>query len=79
MLPFLKPPKRDATVIVQDRNPAKDSQEDPGLIHCAVDLCHAIEAKDYKGIAQALRAAFTILDSEPHVEGEHTLEGEDTY
>ncbi len=37
----------------------------------AEELCKAIEAKDYAGAAAALRAAFELLESEPHHEGEH--------
>lgn len=75
MLPFLKK-KRDAglgTMLVQDRKPdeTKEQSEDDGLKLAAEDLCKAVESKDYNKVAEALRAAFQILDAEPHLEGEH--------
>lgn len=38
---------------------------------CAEDLHNAMKAGNIKGIAEALRAAFEILESEPHEEGPH--------
>jgi hypothetical protein len=38
---------------------------------CAEELHEAMKSGNIKGIADSLRAAFEILDSEPHVEGEH--------
>jgi len=48
-----------------------EEQEFDSLESAAEDLCKAIEAKDYKAIAVALRAAFELLESEPHEEGPH--------
>ena len=47
-----------------------EQQENHGLNAAAMDLMHAVEHKDVKGVAMALQNAFTILDSEPHEEGE---------
>ena len=73
MLPFLKLNKE-----ASDAGPAEsierksDHEEEYDVLESAAeDLCHAIDAKDYKAIAVALRAAFELLDSEPHEEGEH--------
>ena len=49
-----------------DEEPEYDSLES-----AAEELSTAIHSKDIKGIAMALRAAFEIMDSEPHEEGEH--------
>lgn len=73
-LPFLK--KKEASVSVPSEVQLResDSEEDSdydSLEAAAEDLTHAIASKDLKGVAAALRAAFQILDSEPHEEGEH--------
>jgi hypothetical protein len=55
----------------------KVGSDDEGMDYlemCADDLKHALKAGDSKAIAAALRAAFELLDSEPHVEGPHTNE-----
>lgn len=52
------------------RESDEESEFDP-LESAAEDLCHAIEKKDYKAAAEALRAAFELLDAQPHEEGPH--------
>lgn len=79
LLPFLKNKhKKDASVIVQERAP--DSPEEPseneGLEAAAQDILSAISSNDAKSLAMALRAAFEICDSLPHVEGPHLEEEE---
>lgn len=69
-LPFLKDKKPQAGVIVEHRSES-DSKENHGLAAAAMELLKAIESKDAKGIAMALRCAFELLDSEPHEEGPH--------
>lgn len=80
MLPFLK--KKDtpgaAGVIIKRRQPdekpeGEDSQDDKdAAIHAASqDLISAIQSNDVKGVSEAIRSAFEILDSMPHEEGEH--------
>lgn len=78
MLPFLKSKPQVAGIMTIERKPdeSAESQEDSGLMSAAKDLLSAIESKDHKAIAMAIKAAFTILDSEPHDEGEHTNENE---
>lgn len=46
----------------QDRSPLEAAAE---------DLLRAIDSKDSAHLALALRAAFRVLDSEPHIEGTH--------
>jgi hypothetical protein len=43
-------------------------QEDP-LMSAADDLISAVHSKDASGVMEALRSAFTMLESQPHDEG----------
>ena len=82
MLPFLKP-KQVAGLIIQKRASDGSKEEKPedsqdqGLEAAAEDFIRAVHAKDAKGVAAAFRAAFEMLESEPHEEGPHTNEGEE--
>ena len=73
MLPFLKNMQEASASAPADpvkRNP--DNEEDYDSLHVAAeDVIAAVHAKDAKALAQALKAAFEIIDSEPHEEGEH--------
>lgn len=79
MLPFLKP-KRKEGMVIEQRTPDGQADKSPegseldGVKAAAVDLIRAMHAKDEDGVAMALKAAFEILDSQPHEEGEHTNE-----
>jgi len=55
-----------------------EGDEDQGLMACAEDLIKAIHAKDTSATASALRAAFELCDSEPHDEGPHLNDEQDT-
>lgn len=76
MLPFLKP-KTVAGLIIKHRvsdgniHEEREDKQDQGLEAACEDILMAISAKDAEHLANALRAAFDILDSEPHVEGPH--------
>lgn len=73
MIPFLKRQQEGSAsspVEKIERKPDDGSDYD-GLTAAAEDLCHAIKAEDYKAAAAALRAAFDLLESEPHEEGSH--------
>lgn len=81
MLPFLKKDRAPASTIIMNRKPdgemeEKTSEEDDnsGLRSCAEDLTRAVHAKDIDAVADAIRCAFEILDSEPHEEGPHLNE-----
>ena len=78
MLPFLKDLK-EASVSqpapVQKREPDEEQEYD-ALESAMEDFCHAEERKDYQAMAEAFRAAFEILESEPHEEYGHE-EGEE--
>lgn len=58
-----------------EKKKMQTTESEPDLLEiCAEDLKQALKADDTKAIAEALRAAFDLLDSEPHVEGPHTNE-----
>ncbi len=73
MIPFLKH-KHEASVSAPvesiKREPDEEAPYD-GLESAAEDLCNAIEAKDYAAAAAAIRAAFQLLELEPHDEGDN--------
>lgn len=78
MLPFLK--KKNAHqsgVIINDRQPDQDTDNTEEIDHegmldaCAQALITAVEDKNVPGVREAIRDMFTIMESEPHVEGEH--------
>jgi hypothetical protein len=76
MLPFLKKNISQPGMITQQRSPdsSLETEEDDsgaGISAAAQDLIDAVHAKDSAGVASALKAAFDILDSEPHEENEH--------
>lgn len=71
-LPFLQK-KKIAGVIISHRKPdeapiTESPNDDGGLEACAQDLIDATHAQDKKAAAAAMRAAFSILESEPHEE-----------
>jgi hypothetical protein len=77
MLPFQK--KQEASVVMPSESIRRtpDHEEEYDHVEAAAeDLYHAVKSGHIKGIAEALRAAFDILDSEPHHEGPHIGENE---
>lgn len=79
MLPFLRPKHQTGLMIAKmtpegHKDTDTEVSKDAGLEAAAADLMRGIEMKDSKKIAAAIRAAFQIVDSEPHDEGEHTNE-----
>lgn len=73
MLPFLKH-KQEGSMSEEDepvkRTPDEESEYDM-LESAAEDLISAVHSKDVKAVCSALRAAFEMLDSQPHEEGPH--------
>lgn len=72
MLPFLKPKAANQVgLIIKTREPdekpdeTNDDSGDHAIGACARDLISAVHARDEKGVSEALRAAFEILESEP--------------
>ena len=45
--------------------------DDDGLTTAADELIESVSRKDAQAVAAALRAAFDILESQPHEEGPH--------
>lgn len=80
MLPFLKP-KVVSGVIMSYRKPDGQEEkyhEDEELHAISEDFIQAVHAKDAQAVADAFRAAFECLESQPHEEGPH-FEDEDDY
>lgn len=73
MLPFLKN-KHEASMS-EKSEPVKRKPDDGSdydmLESASEDLIHALHSKDVKAVCSALRAAFQMLDLEPHEEGPH--------
>lgn len=74
MLPFLKRKDIGQPILsVKTRTP--DQPEETDAMHeVAKNLISAIQSNDIKSVADALRAACNIADSEPHDEGTNTDE-----
>lgn len=71
LLPFLKNKHKDVGVIVQHRapdSPEQAAESDSGLHAAAQDMLSAISSGDAARLAQAVKAAFQILESQPHEE-----------
>lgn len=82
-LPFLKPRRRDAAVIISTRKAeggqieqGEEGSLPEGLHMASEDLIRAVHSKDAAAVSEALKAAFEILDAQPHEEGPHTNDEE---
>lgn len=74
MLPFLPGRKKEASVVVEveSSQPSSEPKEiNPILLHAADQIVSAIKAGDSQKLAEALKLAFLVCDSEPHEEGPH--------
>lgn len=79
MLPFLQKKSKQVGVIVEQRSANgglskayEDDGDAPGALEaCARDILEAIAAKDAKKLADAMHAAFQVMELEPHQEAEH--------
>lgn len=72
-LPWQKNKEGGAVGPVDRKVREHDEDHDFDTMHAAAfDLKEALKNDDVQAIAAALRAAFQIMDSEPHEEGEHT-------
>ncbi len=85
-LPFLNNKKSIAGVIISKRKPDggkeelhSEGNEYDGIEECMEGFKKALEAGDTKAMAQHFKDAFQISDSEPHDEGEHTNESDNSY
>jgi hypothetical protein len=80
MLPFLKARKVGSTAQTvssadghQERL-GEEGETDVGLMSAAEDLIRAVHAKDAQAVADAMKAAFEIMEEMPHEEGPHIEE-----
>lgn len=72
MLPFLKKNIKPTGISMIVRSPDEGKEESMDMLETAMaDLADAMEAKDSKRMAAAFRAAFEMLEMEPHEEYPH--------
>lgn len=73
MLPFLRNRLEGAASSdIESKVREPDDEGHESLLLICEELIHAVHAKDVRGTAEALKAAFELCDSEPHEEGSHT-------
>lgn len=71
MLPFLNSKAKEASVSMPPETVKRDPDVEPEydtLESAAEDMIAAFHAKDAKALCMAFRAAFDLLESEPHEE-----------
>jgi hypothetical protein len=88
VLPFLKRNQSSvAGLIIKNRTPdekpadesekTEENQEhDEAIRACAQDLIRSVHAHDVKGVADAMRSAFEILETLPHEEVDHSYDAQ---
>ena len=60
------------TAVLGPHEPDGEVKEDANEVHAiAQELIEAVHNHDVAGVADALKAAFELLDMEPHAEGPH--------
>lgn len=70
MLPFLKLKEGSASMPVEHVRRESDEESEYDMLESAAeDLISAIHSKDVKAVCSALRAAFEMMESQPHEEG----------
>jgi len=71
MLPFLKLNKEgSASAPVEPIKRKSDNEEEYDMLEAAAeDLISAVHSKNCKAVCSALRAAFEIMESQPHEDG----------
>jgi hypothetical protein len=77
ILPFLaKKNQQAAGIIIKTRQPdepeASSDSSSEAIEACAQDLINAVHAHNIKGVADAMKSAFDILESMPHEENEES-------
>jgi hypothetical protein len=72
MLPYLKRKEAAASLPIPTEVRKSDPMEGEGALNsAAIDILMAIKRNDSRMLADAIRAAFQLLDLEPHIEGPH--------
>lgn len=76
MLPFLKKTIKPTGIAIEVRKPDQEPQDsgDMAMESVAKDLLDAIEMKDHKKLAMAIRNAFEIMDEPSEQESEMVQE-----
>lgn len=74
MLPFKKSDFGASPNIPTETRKPDDGSDFDSLEAAGQDLIDAVKSGDAKAVAAALRAAFELVDGEPHEEGPHTNE-----
>lgn len=76
MLPFLQP-KKITSIMMAVKKPdgsieqkGPEDEPDHALMSAAEDLISAVHMKDAKAVAEAIKAAFELCDSEADSEGQ---------
>lgn len=84
MLPFLAKKKESAVpgLAIKIRTPDEVPEQDQDDSSAAIDACSqalidAVHRRDAKGVSDAIKDAFDILESMPHEEEAPTLESSD--
>lgn len=78
-MPWLRR-RREAAIVtaqVKDGEIVKESEEQDEIQMIAEEMIQAIEKKDAKKLAEALRASFQMMELEPHEEIEHEEQEQD--
>ena len=71
MLPFMKKKEGSVSLPAEPiRREHDEGAEYDMLESAAEDLISAVHSKDVKGVCSALKAAFEMMESEPHEENE---------
>lgn len=64
--------RKGETGFTSEPNEIQAPNSHEGLEAAAEDLIAAVESKDKRAVAAALKSAFEICDASPHDEGPHT-------
>lgn len=74
MLPWMKKKEQSNSGLMVKIRPSdhpEEQSEDSALEQAAKEVLSAIEAKDPKSLANALKVMCKMIDLEPHAEGPH--------
>lgn len=73
MLPYVKIRRPSSGVVIETRKPdvKPEDSDDSGLQAAMSDFADALDSRDTKAMASAFRAAFDMLEMQPHDEVSH--------
>jgi len=83
LLPFSKKDQSISGALMQKRHPDQKPQENQddssaGIEACAQEIIDAVEAKDAKRVAEALKDAFELLDNDDEAPEPHSYDSQKT-